>query len=105
MVKNISTIGKYYQRMLWKWICIVNPFDLYLKRIHTKKKKYIYIYISQYNSQQYIVWVKIIHFYFMPKIIRILSKISYCKYSKTLIFLLIICIAKNFICTILKVIL
>ncbi len=26
------------------------------------------------NSQQYIVWVKIIHFYFMPKIISILSK-------------------------------
>ncbi len=26
------------------------------------------------NSQQYIVWVKIIHFYFMPKIINILSK-------------------------------
>ncbi len=26
------------------------------------------------NSQKYIVWVKIIHFYFMPKIIRILSK-------------------------------
>ncbi len=24
------------------------------------------------NSQQYIVWVKIIHFYFMPKVIRIL---------------------------------
>ncbi len=26
------------------------------------------------NSQQYIVWVKIIDYYFMPKIIRILSK-------------------------------
>ncbi len=26
------------------------------------------------NSQQYIVWVKIINFSFMPKIIRILSK-------------------------------
>ncbi len=26
------------------------------------------------NSQKYIVWVKIIHFSFMPKIIRILSK-------------------------------
>ncbi len=26
------------------------------------------------NSQQYIVWVKIIHYSFMPKIIRILSK-------------------------------
>ncbi len=44
------------------------------------------------NSQQYIVWVKIIIFSFMPKIISILSKdhvplifflISYCKYIKT----------------------
>ncbi len=26
------------------------------------------------NSQKYIVWVKITHFSFMPKIIRILSK-------------------------------
>ncbi len=26
------------------------------------------------NSQKYIVWVKIIHFSFMPKIIRTLSK-------------------------------
>ncbi len=26
------------------------------------------------NSQKYIVWVKFIHFSFMPKIIRILSK-------------------------------
>ncbi len=26
------------------------------------------------NSQKYIVWVKIIHFYFMPKIIRTLSR-------------------------------
>ncbi len=28
MAKNIGTLGKYVQRMLWKWICIVNPFDL-----------------------------------------------------------------------------
>ncbi len=28
------------------------------------------------NRQQYIVWVKIIHFYFMPKIIRILGSCS-----------------------------
>ncbi len=34
------------------------------------------------NSQQYIVWVKIINFYFMPKIIRILRSCSmkiFCK--------------------------
>ncbi len=44
------------------------------------------------NRQKYIVWVKIIDFSFMPKIIRILSKMylhedilkmSYCKYIKT----------------------
>ncbi len=44
------------------------------------------------NSQKYIVWVKIIDFSFMPKIIMILIKImfhedisyiSYCKYIKT----------------------
>ncbi len=66
----------------------------------TFKVTYIYIYIYRYiisneystcvalehksslkslgyicsNSQQYIVWVKIINVYFMPKIIRILSK-------------------------------
>ncbi len=28
------------------------------------------------NSQKYIVWVKIIHFSFMPKIIRILRSCS-----------------------------
>ncbi len=35
------------------------------------------------NSQQYIVWVKIIDFYFMPKIIRILRSCSmkiFCKF-------------------------
>ncbi len=26
--KNIGTLGKYDQRKLWKFICIVNPFDL-----------------------------------------------------------------------------
>ncbi len=31
MAKNIGTLGKYDQRRLWKWICIVNPFDRLLK--------------------------------------------------------------------------
>ncbi len=30
MAKNISTLGKYDQRRLCKWICIVNTFDLFL---------------------------------------------------------------------------
>ncbi len=56
------------------------------------------------NSQQYIVWVKIINFYFMPNIIRILRSCSMKIFSKfstvnisKLNFCLVICIAKNFI--------
>ncbi len=63
------------------------------------------------NSQQYIVWVKIIHFSFTPKIIRILRSCSmkiFCKFPTVNIsklnFWLVICIAKNFIWTTLKVI-
>ncbi len=57
------------------------------------------------NSQQYIVWIKIIDFSFMLKIIRILSKdqdnqISNRKYIKTLFLIS----NKNFIWTTLKVI-
>ncbi len=60
-------------------------------------------------SQQYIVWVKIMDFSFMPKIIRILRSCSvkiFCKFSTVNIsklnFWLLICIAKNFIWTTLK---
>ncbi len=63
------------------------------------------------NSQKYIVWVKIIDFPFMPKIIRILRSCSIKIFSKLptvniskLYFWLVICIAKNFIWTTLKVI-
>ncbi len=63
------------------------------------------------NRQQYIVWVKIINFSFMPKIIRILRSCSMKIFSKfptinisKLNFWLVICIAKNFIWTTLKVI-
>ncbi len=63
------------------------------------------------NSQQYIVWVKIIHFYFMPKINRILRSCSMKIFSTSptvniskLNFWLLICIAKNFIWTTLKMI-
>ncbi len=56
------------------------------------------------NSQQYIVWVKIIDFYFMPKIIRRLSKdhvpwiylVNSVNISKRN-FWSVICIAKNLI--------
>ncbi len=63
------------------------------------------------NSQKYIVWVKIIDFPFMPKIIRILRSCSmkiYCTFPTVNIsklnFWLVICIAKNFIWTTLKMI-
>ncbi len=63
------------------------------------------------NSQQYIVWVKIIDFYFMPKIISILRSCSmkiFCTFLTVNIsklnFWLLICIAKNFIWTSLKMI-
>ncbi len=63
------------------------------------------------NSQKYIVWVKIIDFYFMPKIIRTLSKKIcsikiFSKFPTVNIskrnFWLVMCIVKNFIWTILK---
>ncbi len=63
------------------------------------------------NSQKYIVWVKIIDFSFMPKIIRILRSCSmkiFCTLPtlniSKLNFWLLICIAKNFIWTTLKMI-
>ncbi len=63
------------------------------------------------NNQEYIVWVKIIDFSFMPKIIRILRSCSIkilvnfptVNISKR-IFWLIICIAKNLIWTTLTMI-
>ncbi len=64
------------------------------------------------NSQKYIVWVKIIRFSFMTEIIRILRSCSMKIFSKfptinksKLNFWLLICIAKNFIWTTLKMIL
>ncbi len=60
------------------------------------------------NSQKYIVWVKIIDFTFTPKIIRILRSCSmkiFCIVNiSKLNYWLLICIAKNFIWTTLKMI-
>ncbi len=64
------------------------------------------------NSQKYIVWVKIIAFSFMPKIIRILSKdhvpwryfVNVLPWIYQLNFWLVIFISKNFIWTTLKAI-
>ncbi len=75
---------------------------------HGRINIYIYIYsniIYWSNSLKYIVWVKIIHFYFMPKIIRILRS---CKFPTVNIsklnYWLVICITKNLIWTTLKMI-
>ncbi len=75
-----------------------------LKKKKKKKDKSIYVTLDHKTSlkslgyicskrQKYIVWVKIINFSFMPKIIRILSKDHE---------LVIMCIAKNFLWTTLK---
>ncbi len=63
------------------------------------------------NSQKYIIWVKIIHFSFMPGIIRILRSCSMKIFStfptiniSKLNFCLVICIANYFIWTTLKMI-
>jgi len=64
------------------------------------------------NSQQYIAWIKIIDFSFMPKIIRILSKdhvpwryfVNFTVNISKIYFCKWICIAKDFILTTLKVI-
>ncbi len=33
MAKNIGNLGKCDQRWLWKFICIVNPFDILFVKI------------------------------------------------------------------------
>ncbi len=37
MAKNIGTLGKYNQRRLWKWICIVNYLYLLFKQSQKSK--------------------------------------------------------------------
>ncbi len=90
-ITHKGIVQKRYNLYLWPW---------------TTKPVYIWS-----NSQKDIVWVKIIDFYFMPKIIRILRSCSmkiFCTFSTVNIsklnFWLVICIAKNFIWTTLKAI-
>ncbi len=81
--------------------------DTYVSLEHRRSHKQ-HSYICS-NSQQYIVWVKIIHFYFMPfRILRscsmkIFSKFPIINISK-LNFWLLICIAEILIWTSLKMI-
>ncbi len=57
MVRIVSILGKYDQRRLWKWICVVNPFDiLFLKpnlSLDNKNLKWgdtsLHIAIAQYT--------------------------------------------------------
>ncbi len=51
---------------------ISNEYSIFVTLEHKTSLKSLGYICS--NSQQYIVWVKIINFSFMPKIIRILSK-------------------------------
>ncbi len=86
------------------WACVHHR--PYFRHLYTVYMRYICS-----NRQQYIVWVKIIDFSFMPKIIKILRLCSMKIFSKfptinisKLNYWLVICIAKNFIWTTLKVI-
>ncbi len=54
------------------YFCISNDYLTFVTLEHKTSLKLLGYICS--NSQQYIVWVKIIHFSFMPKIISILSK-------------------------------
>ncbi len=55
------------------YFCISNDFNICDPGLEHKTSLKSLEYICS-NSQQYIIWVKIIHFSFMPKIISILSK-------------------------------
>ncbi len=109
-------------RVNWRHLCFCRKMVLVFIEIMSYNI-YIYIYMTldhktshKYNgyifsnSQKYIVWVKIMNFSLMPKIIRISSKdhVPFCKFPTVNIsklnFLLVICIAKNCIWTNLKVI-
>ncbi len=87
-------------------MCHINIVFTYVSLEHKSSHKQHWYICS--NSQQYIAWVKMIDFSLMPKIIRILRSCSM-KIFRTvnisqLNFLLVICIATNFIWTTLKMI-
>ncbi len=95
----VKLFGKMSVILLYKTLTVILFWEYVSLEHKSSHKQHRYVCS---NSQQYIVWVKIIHFYFMPKIIRILRSCSM-KISK-LNFWLVICIAKNFIWTTLKMI-
>ncbi len=107
VVSSISfSLQQYWPHQLWQLRKILT---IDLKNMYTicDRKSSLNRYICS-NSQKYIVWVKIIDFSFMPKIIRILGSCSmkiFCTVNiSKLNFWLLICIAKNFIWTTLKII-
>ncbi len=94
------------------WVCVSQELKTLISRllrlnVSLEHKRSQTRYICS-NSQQYNVWVKIINFYFMPKIIKILRSCSMKIFFTVNIskhnFLLLICIAKNLIWTTLKMI-
>ncbi len=56
------------------YFCISNDYLTFVTLAWSTKPVFKSLGYICSNSQQYIVWVKIIHFSFMPKIISILSK-------------------------------
>ncbi len=104
----------FFKCYTYKHVCIINNkcnhfIFIYVTLEHKSSLKSL-VYICS-NNQQYIIWVTIIDFSFMPKIIRILRQCSmknFCKFPtiniSKLNFWLVICIAKNFIWTTLKMI-
>ncbi len=93
--------------LFYTWASNTIIFLLYLLVLYVTEAVISSRYICS-NSQQYIVWVTIIHFYFMLKIIRILRschmKIFPSINISKLNLWLLICIAKNLIWTTFKVI-
>ncbi len=95
--------------IFWR-MSVTKQWTLSVTLEHKSSHKQPYGYICS-NSQKYIVWVKMIDFSFMPKIIRILRSCSmmiFCKFPSVNIsklnFWLVICIAKNLIWRTLKMI-
>ncbi len=78
---NVEDIYKVTKYLYLKYVVLLN--FLFIKKYFMLSQKYVTLdhktslkslgYICS-NSQKYIVWVKIIDLYFMPKIIRKLSK-------------------------------
>ncbi len=107
--KSIFTYAWGRHRLVSEWVLvIIHQISSNVSLEHKRRHKQ-HSYICS-NIQQYTVWVKIMDFSFMPKIIRILISCSMKIFNKLhtvnilKLIWLVICIAKNFIWTTLKMI-